>query len=93
MHMHVIVGVLLAWPNDQQCPDLSDFCQLWPDLWPKVARPDLWLKKIVCIAMPDFTSMHWIYLEPYILTPGMLFNVPKIFFERVFVSKLLLNTF
>ena len=34
---HVIVRVLEAWPNDQLCPDLSDFHQLWPDLWPKVA--------------------------------------------------------
>ena len=32
---HVIVRVLEAWPNDQLCPD---FHQLWPDLWPKVAR-------------------------------------------------------
>ena len=36
--MDVIVGVLKAWPNDQLCPDLADFGQLLPDLWPTVAE-------------------------------------------------------
>ena len=34
--MGIIVRVLLVWPNEQLCPDLTNFGQLWSDLWPKV---------------------------------------------------------